>query len=239
MSETEKTVKQDTASRRDYLQTAFTQIIIDIQGEINELQHQLLFSDDEKLHQKLLAKEARYEAMKTRKHERRAKMDNMIELFPVEPAVLGCAYVVPLNQVEYHQNFGMTRDDEVEAIAMKVAMDYETNHGRKVEDVSKENVGYDVKSIDESGNKRYIEVKGRAGTDGVMLSENEMNRLAQLGCRAWLYIVTECRGNSPQLNRINNPASTLVFEKKTKGIQFYLPLEEWKAKGHAQPNIHE
>ena len=239
LSETEKTVKQDTASRRDYLQTAFTQIIIDIQGEINELQHQLLFSDDEKLHQKLLAKEARYEAMKTRKHERMAKMDNMIELFPVEPAVLGCAYVVPLNQVEYHQNFGMTRDDEVEAIAMKVAMDYETNHGRKVEDVSKENVGYDVKSIDESGNKRYIEVKGRAGTDGVMLSENEMNRLAQLGCRAWLYIVTECRGNSPQLNRINNPASTLVFEKKTKGIQFYLPLEEWKAKGHAQPNIHE
>ena len=239
LSETEKTVKQDTASRRDYLQTAFTQIIIDIQGEINELQHQLLFSDDEKLHQKLLAKEARYEAMKTRKHERMAKMDNMIELFPVEPAVLGCAYVVPLNQVEYHQNFGMTRDDEVEAIAMKVAMDYETNHGRKVEDVSKENVGYDVKSIDESGNKRYIEVKGRAGTDGVMLSENEMNRLAQLGCRAWLYIVTECRGNSPQLNRINNPANTLVFEKKTKGIQFYLPLEEWKAKGHAQPNIHE
>lgn len=239
LSETEKTIKEDSASRREYLQTAFTQIILDIQGEINELQNKLLFTDDDKVQQKLLAKEARYEALKRRKQERIAQMDKMIELFPVEPEVLGCAYVVPLNQVEYHLNFGMTRDDEVEAVAMKVAMDYETVQGRNVEDVSKENVGYDVKSIDDSGNKRYIEVKGRAGTDGVMLSENEMNRLAQLGSRAWLYIVTECRGKSPLLNIINDPARTLAFEKKTKGIQFYLPIEEWKAKCQTQPNIHE
>lgn len=239
LSETEKTIKEDSASRQEYLQTAFTQIILDIQGEINELQNKLLFTDDDKLQQKLLAKEARYEALKRRKQERIAQMDKMIELFPVEPEVLGCAYVVPLNQVEYHQNFGMTRDDDVEAVAMKVAMDYETVHGRNVEDVSNENVGYDVKSIDGSGNKRYIEVKGRAGTDGVMLSENEMNRLAQLGRRAWLYIVTECRGKSPLLNIINDPARTLAFEKKTKGIQFYLPIEEWKAKCQTQPNIHE
>lgn len=239
LSETEKTIKEDSASRQEYLQTAFTQIILDIQGEINELQNKLLFTDDDKVQQKLLAKEARYEALKRRKQERITQMDKMIELFPVEPEVLGCAYVVPLNQVEYHHNFGMTRDDEVEAVAMKVAMDYETVHGRNVEDVSKENVGYDVKSIDGSGNKRYIEVKGRAGTDGVMLSENEMNRLAQLGSRAWLYIVTECRSESPLLNIINDPARTLAFEKKTKGIQFYLPIEEWKAKCQTQPNIHE
>lgn len=239
LSETEKTIKEDSASRREYLQTAFTQIILDIQGEINELQNKLLFTDDDKVQQKLLAKEARYEALKRRKQERIAQMDKMIELFPVEPEVLGCAYVVPLNQVEYHLNFGMTRDDEVEAVAMKVAMDYETVQGRNVEDVSKENVGYDVKSIDDSGKKRYIEVKGRAGTDGVMLSENEMNRLAQLGSRAWLYIVTECRGKSPLLNIIHDPARTLAFEKKTKGIQFYLPIEEWKAKCQTQPNIHE
>ena len=94
----------------------------------------------------------------------------------------------------------------------------------------RDNVGYDVKSIDEAGSKRYIEVKGRAGTDGVMLSENEMNRLAQLGTRSWLYIVTECHGRSPVLNIINDPARKLVFEQKTKGVQFYLPLEEWQAK---------
>ena len=227
---TEKMVKEDTESRREYLQTAFQQIILDIQGEINELQNKILFSDDEKVQQKLMMKEARYNALKVRKKERLAQLDNMIELFPVEPEVLGCAYVLPLNQVEYRNTFGMSRDDEVEAIAMKVAIDYETEHGRKTSDVSKDNVGYDVKSIDVQGNKRYIEVKGRAGTDGVMLSENEMNRLAQLGTRAWLYIVTECRSESPILNIVNDPARKLVFEQKTKGVQFYLPLSEWQSK---------
>jgi hypothetical protein len=227
---TEKMVKEDTESRREYLQTAFQQIILDIQGEINELQNKILFSDDEKVQQKLMMKEARYNALKVRKKERLAQLDNMIELFPVEPEVLGCAYVLPLNQVEYRNTFGMSRDDEVEAIAMKVAIDYETEHGRKTSDVSKDNVGYDVKSIDVQGNKRYIEVKGRAGTDGVMLSENEMNRLAQLGTKAWLYIVTECRSESPILNIINDPARKLVFEQKTKGVQFYLPLNEWQSK---------
>ena len=180
--------------------------------------------------QKLFAKEARYRALLERKRERMNEMDSMIELFPVEPKVLGCAYVVPLNQVEYKQNYGMSRDDEVEAIAMKVAIDYEETHGRNTSDVSKDNIGYDVKSVDSIGNKRYIEVKGRAGTDGVMLSENEMNRLAQLGSRAWLYIVTECHGDKPVLNIINNPARRLVFEKKTKGVQFFLPVEEWQTK---------
>lgn len=227
---TEKMVKEDTESRREYLQTAFQQIILDIQGEINELQNKILFSDDEKVQQKLLMKEARYKAMKDRKKERLAQLDNMIELFPVEPEVLGCAYVLPLNQVEYRNTFGMSRDDEVEAIAMKMAMDYETEHGRNTTDVSKDNVGYDIKSIDAQGNKRYIEVKGRAGTDGVMLSENEMNRLAQLGTKAWLYIVTECRSESPILNIVNDPARKLVFEQKTKGVQFYLPLREWQSK---------
>lgn len=227
---TKKMVKEDTESRREYLQTAFQQIILDIQGEINELQNKILFSDDEKVQQKLMMKEARYNALKVRKKERLAQLDNMIELFPVEPEVLGCAYVLPLNQVEYRNTFGMSRDDEVEAIAMKVAMDYETEHGRKTSDVSKDNVGYDVKSIDVQGNKRYIEVKGRAGTDGVMLSENEMNRLAQLGTKAWLYIVTECRSESPILNIVNDPARKLVFEQKTKGVQFYLPLSEWQSK---------
>lgn len=230
LASTQKAVKEDTENRREYLQTAFTQIIIDIQGEMNELQNKLLYSDDEKVEQKLHAKEARYSALLERKQERMNEMDSMIELFPVEPKVLGCAYVVPLNQVEYKQNYGMSRDDEVEAIAMKVAIDYEETHGRNTSDVSKDNIGYDVKSVDSVGNKRYIEVKGRAATDGVMLSENEMNRLAQLGSRAWLYIVTECRSDKPVLNIINDPARRLVFEKKTKGVQFFLPLEEWQTK---------
>ena len=224
---TQQTVEKDTASRREYLLSAFQQIILDIQGEINELQGKIFMSDDEKTQQKLVAKEARYKELMKRKQERLQDLDKVNELFAIVPEVLGCAYVVPLNQVEYRHSFGMSRDDEVEAIAMQTAIDYEEANGRSTEDVSKDNVGYDLKSIDAQGQKRYIEVKGRAGTDGVMLSENEMNRLAQLGTRAWLYIVTNCK-TTPQLNIINDPANTMSFEQKTKGIQFYLPLEEWR-----------
>ena len=227
--QTQQTVEEDNARRKEYLQSAFQQIILDIQGEINELQGKVFMAEDEKAQQKLEAKERRLEELKQRKVERLQELEEGNELSAIAPEVLGCAYVVPLNQVEYKHNYGMSRDDEVEAIAMQTAMDYETANGRTPEDVSKDNVGYDLKSIDAEGQKRYIEVKGRSATDGVMLSENEMNRLAQLGTKAWLYIVTNCKSN-PQLNIINDPANRMNFEQKTKGIQFYLPLEEWQSK---------
>ena len=116
-------------------------------------------------------------------------------------------------------------------------MNFERSEGRKPDDVSAENVGYDVRSMDTEGQKRYIEVKGRTMTDGVMLSENEKNRLAQLGRRAWLYIVTNCK-SKPQLHIINDPANRMSFEQKTTGIQFYLPLQEWQARIEADKSAN-
>lgn len=156
-------------------------------------------------------------------------MKQMTEVSPKEPEIIGCAYVVPLTQMEYEHHFNMQRDNDVEAIAMRVSMDYESSQGRKPEDVSAQNLGYDIKSIDKFEMKRYIEVKGRSQTDGVMLSENEWNRLAQLGNKAWLYIVVNCK-TSPMLYRIQNPAGCLSFEKLNKGVQYYLPLKEWQNK---------
>ncbi len=52
-------------------------------------------------------------------------------------------------------------DPETEAIAMRVATEYEQSQGRVVEDVSEKNLGYDLTSIDtNSGELRLIEVKG-------------------------------------------------------------------------------
>lgn len=228
LAETEKRVKKDNESRRQYLEDAFEQVILDVQGEINELQGKALISDDEKTQAKLQVKEQRLAELKRRKQERLEQMDHGEELFAVEPKVMGCAYVVPLNQVEYRQSYGMSRDDEVEHIAMQLVMEYEQQQGRKPKDVSVDNVGYDIRSLAADGSKRYIEVKGRSGTDGVMLSENEMNRLAQLANKAWLYIVTDC-ASKPQLHLICNPAQSMSFEKKTKGVQFFLSLAEWQA----------
>ena len=146
------------------------------------------------------------------------------------PEILVCAYVVPLTQVEYKGHYGMSRDDEAEAIAISMAVKYEEENSWNPEDVSTNNEGYDIRSISREGLKRYIEVKGRSALDGnVMVSENEMNRLAQLGDAAWLYIVINCK-NNPKLFRIQNPAKTLNFELKSKGVQYFLLMNEWKSK---------
>lgn len=200
---------------------------MDLQIAIQELQSKVLYGDT-RVQEKILKKQERISELKQKK--RLESLELMAQLNPKAPEVLGCAYVVPLTQVEYLGHYSMSRDDEAEAIAMKIAMDFETNEGWKPIDVSVNNEGYDVKSISPEELKRYIEVKGRSGSDGsVMLSENEMNRLAQLGDAAWLYIVLDCK-NKPDLYRIQNPAKALKFELKTKGVQYFLPMQEWKSK---------
>ncbi|MBC7535328.1 MAG: DUF3883 domain-containing protein, partial [Ferruginibacter sp.] len=168
-----------------------------------------------------------------KKKGRLESLSLMEQLSPKEPEILGCAYIVPLTQVEYLGHYGMSRDDESEAIAMQVAMDYESNAGWRPQDVSANNEGYDIRSVSPVELKRYIEVKGRSGSDGsVMVSENEMNRLAQLGVAAWLYIITNCK-SEPMLRRIQNPARALKFDLITKGVQYFLPMAEWKEKINA------
>ena len=63
----------------------------------------------------------------------------------------------------------------------------------------------------------------------VMLIVNVMNHLAQLRKSAWLYIVMNCKSKSERY-RIQNPAKALKFELITKGIQYFLPMSEWKKK---------
>ncbi|RZK36812.1 MAG: DUF3883 domain-containing protein, partial [Hymenobacter sp.] len=192
---------------------------------------------DTKVQEKIFKKQERINELISKKNSRLANLELMMQLSPKAPEVLGCAYVVPLTQVEYAGHYGMSRDDEAEAIAMQVAMEYEQNDGWQPQDVSANNEGYDIRSVSPFALKRYIEVKGRSGADGsVMVSENEMNRLAQLGDAAWLYIVVNCK-SEPALFRIQNPAARLTFEQKSKGVQYFLPMREWQAKMN-ENNVH-
>lgn len=226
---TQEHVDKDTDSRRRYLESAFTQVIIEMQSQMQELQEKVL-TGDEKVQEKILKLQEHINEKLDKKKKRLKELKLMKQLNPKEPEILGCAYVVPLSQVEYKSHYGMSRDDEAEAIAMKVALEFEEKQNWKPEDVSANNEGYDIRSTSLEGLKRYIEVKGRSGADGnVMVSENEMNRLAQLGDAAWLYIVINCKSD-PQLFRIQNPAKRLKFELKSKGVQYFLMMDEWKRK---------
>lgn len=225
---TQKNVAHDAKMRKEYLTTAFQQIIMDLDIEINELQGKV-FLGDARIQEKLQNKMVRKQELLLKKEERISNMELMVQISPKAPEVLGCAYVVPLNEVEYEKHYGMKRDDEVESIGMEFAMEYERENGWMPQDVSANNEGYDIRSVNALDLKRYIEVKGRSGIDGVMLSENEMNRLAQLGESAWLYIIVNCK-SQPRLHRIQNPVKNLHFELRSKGVQYYLPLAEWEMK---------
>lgn len=231
LADTQHRVSSDAEQRRLYLESAFTHVIMDLSGEISELQGKLLFQGtDGRVQDKILQKQQRIHDLSQRKQQRLHLLDAMQQLAPKPPEVLGCAWVVPLSQVEYKGHYGMSRDDEAEAIAMETAMAYEVSHDWTPIDVSANNEGYDIRSISTEHFKRYIEVKGRSGPDGsVMVSENEMNRLAQLGDAAWLYIVINCK-SQPELFRIQNPAARLTFEQKSKGVQYFLPMREWQIK---------
>jgi superfamily II DNA or RNA helicase len=230
--DTKAHVQKHSADRKKYLDSAFTQVIMDLQTQISELQGKVMLGDN-KAQDKILKKQERITELIRKKASRLENLERMVQLNPKAPEVLGCAFVVPLTQVEYNGHYGMSRDDEAEAIAMKVAMDYETSEGWNPIDVSANNEGFDIRSISPEEIKRYIEVKGRSADDGsVMLSENEMNRLAQLGNTAWLYIVMNCK-STPGLHRIQNPAKALKFERKTKGVQYFLPMAEWMQKVEA------
>lgn len=222
-------VQKDTAKRREYLETAFTQVILDAQIEIQEWQTKVLLGDT-KVQNKIIKKEERIQELVQKKQIRLAGLDLIAQLSPKAPEVLGCAYIMPLTLIEYKSHYGMSRDDEAEAIAMQVAMEFEVSEGWTPHDVSANNEGYDIRSISPNQIKRYIEVKGRSGSDGsVMLSENEMFRLEQLGETAWLYIVVNCK-SQPELFRFQNPAKNLTFEQKSKGVQYFLSMKEWEIK---------
>ena len=228
LNDTQERVTEDANKRKEYLSDAFQNIILDLTAEINELQQKILLGNTN-VEEKITKKQQRIEQIKIKKEERLARLDLMQQVNPKPPEVMGCAYVVPLNQLEYKTHYGMSRDDEVEQIAMDMAMEFEKANGWEPLDVSANNEGYDIRSISDVGIKRYIEVKGRSAIGGVMVSENEMNRLSQLGESAWLYIVVDCK-SEPTLHRIQNPASKLKFEVKTKGVQYFLPENEWKTK---------
>lgn len=227
LADAQDRITVDAERRREYLESAFNQVIIDLNLEIQEMQSKLLLGDN-KVEEKIIARQRRIGELTEKKKRRLEELSLMTDLAPKAPEVLGCAFVVPLTQIEFEGHYGMSRDDEAEAIAMETAMEYERSHGWSPEDVSANNEGFDVRSTSPEGIKRYIEVKGRSGDNGsVMLTENEYNRLSQLGDAGWLYIVKRCK-SIPELYRIQNPALRLRFEQKTKGIQWFLPQEEWE-----------
>ncbi|MFP4439167.1 MAG: DUF3883 domain-containing protein [Chloroflexaceae bacterium] len=125
----------------------------------------------------------------------------------------------------------MRRDDEVEALAMEVVLQYERSRGWTPHDVHNDGEHYDIRSESPLGEKCYIEVKGRAQSGVVMLTGPELDRLRQLGDWAWLYIVTGCKTGQSRLRMIQNPGARLKPEMLYRQVQWLVAEQELQRVG--------
>jgi hypothetical protein len=136
---------------------------------------------------------------------------------------LAHALVVPSETPEDQKRY----DAEVETTAVRVAWAYEEASGATVRDVSKAPLaraaglqdypGFDIMSRRPGNEIRSIEVKGRAATAEVELTENEWTRACNLRDRYWLYVVFDCASPRPRLLRVQDPFGKLIV-RTTGGI---------------------
>jgi len=218
--------------RRMYIEGAFTDLIMDRQSEINELDQLQLYGDNVEKEREAL--ENHIKQLKERRTSRLKELELMLSLSAELPEILTSAKVKPMGDTFTLGNSEniqeLFNDPEVEKIAMDETVKYEKSKGALVMNVSAENVGYDVRSERTNNEIRYIEVKGRAETGMIIITENEVNRLKQLGDKAWLYIVTGCKRDFPKLHIIQNPISKLTLKEIITQIKYSVDEKIWKDK---------
>ena len=118
--------------------------------------------------------------------------------------------VLPNPEVNSRNIQNLRPDPIVESAAMRVAINYEQQAGRHVEDVHESDLGYDLSSVDPgSGELRLIEVKGVGEVrvdQSIILTPNE-HRIAEdrRDCY-WLYVVTGCKYDEPTIYTVRDPA---------------------------------
>lgn len=170
--------------------------------------------------------EDRHSLLLERRENRRREMERQKSLTLQAVDRLTSIIILPHPDRNRPDIANLRPDPETEAIAMRVAMEYERNQGRAVQDVSAKNLGYDLTSIDtNSGELRLIEVKGiGASTGTVVLTPNEKRVAEDRPDCYWLYVVSDCKSELPVLNEpILNPAKMPWIEVK-KIDHFYLTL---------------
>ncbi len=139
------------------------------------------------------------------------------------PQFLGAVRVLPAIKAT------MVSDAEIERIGMEIAIQYERDHGWMPEDVSKENLGFDIRSTSPDGQKRYIEVKARAEIGPVALTQNEWFKAKRFGEAYYLYVVLNA-SRTPVLYRVQNPAALLKPEEQLE-VRYMVSEKEIMEKG--------
>jgi hypothetical protein len=110
---------------------------------------------------------------------------------------------------------------------MKIVMQYERDADRTPEDVSKDNLGFDIRSKEKDGRVRYIEVKARAAVGSVALTQNEWFKAQRLANDYYLYVVWNVsKDPNAEPIIIQNPASNLAIDEKMEVVRYIVAAAE-------------
>jgi len=211
--------QRDAEIKRKYGVRSLESMILESEGKISEYETRRM--KGENIPEATIQNEKRRKEDLIRKKERLEKeIDAEEHLSPTNPKILGVVRVVPEKPPA-----DMVSDEEIEAIGMNVVMEYERSQGRTPEDVSSQNLGYDVRSSDEKGNYRYIEVKARAHEGAVALTPNEWLMAQRLQDEYWLYVVVNA-ATTPELYTTQNPAAKYEPNKEIEIVRYI--IKDWK-----------
>ena len=134
--------------------------------------------------------------------------------------IVAHALVLPTADTEERRR----HDTHVEEIAMQIAQAHEEASGAAVHDVSRPELarraglgdwpGFDLLSVAATGDRRAIEVKGRARGGDIELSENEWAKACNLRGGYWHYAVYDCATPRPRLVRVRDPFAKLLAKSR-------------------------
>lgn len=214
--------ERDAGIKKKYGIRSIESMILDSDGKISEYETRKM--KGETIPEATIQNEMRRKEDLERKKARLEKeIEAEVHLYPTDPMILGAVRVVA---GKAHAE--MVSDKEIEQIGMNIATEYERCQKRTPEDVSLQDLGYDIRSQGEV--IRYIEVKARAKEGAVALTPNEWLMAQRLKEEYWLYVVTNAAFD-PELYLIQNPAAKLEPDKEIDIVRYV--VRNWKEKAEA------
>ncbi|MDM8530285.1 DUF3883 domain-containing protein [Anaerolineales bacterium HSG25] len=214
-------LEQVTTSRTKELDTIEHHLNISMTAIIDRVQRQYgeLFakreagSTESGLEGRLKQMDERLMSLNNRLEKRQAELHQERQCMLGDIRLLGRAWVLPHPERNSDELAPLVENDTIEQVAIQTATAYEQERGCQVNSVEAENKGYDLISREPHphdpgtfAQTRRIEVKGRAGEGGIIMTPNEYQTARKLGQDYWLYVVFDCDTDTPRLEIINNPA---------------------------------
>lgn len=212
--------EHDADIKRKYGVRSLEQMILESGAKLIDYETRRALGEDLREMQ-VQNEERRKEELNSRKHSLEDEIRREISLLPSTPRELGVARILPQVAADGMMHF----DPEIEFLGMQSAMDYERDHDRLPQDVSAENLGYDIYSVGENSSVRYIEVKAHARSGAISLTPNEWLMAHRLGEEYWLYVI-ENAASAPELHTIQNPAARFLAKEVVEIVRYV--VKDWK-----------